>query len=155
MPRPLRHRHRAPRRVSPVLLLAIATVLVTLSVVFVPAVSSTVVVGAANLDAMVTGLPPLVIPPLPLYSRLLAADGSVIATFTSENRVPVELNGVAPIMVKVLLSSEDRTFFTNDGIDARSMVRALLANLEGRPIQGASTITQQYVKNILELQLVQ
>ena len=133
-------------------MLVSTTILLFFSAVYVPTVSSTMIVGAANLDAMVTGLPPLVIPPLPLYSRLLAANGSVIATFTSEDRVPVGLNAVAPIMVKVLLSSEDRTFFTNDGIDVRSMVRAVLANLEGRPIQGASTITQQYVKNILELQ---
>ncbi len=152
MLRSLLYRLRPPRHVAPLLLLASTTILLFLSGVYVPAVSSTVIVGAANLDAMVTGLPPLVIPPLPLYSRLLAANGSVIATFTSENRVPVKLNAVAPIVVKVLLSSEDRTFFTNDGIDPRSMARALLANLEGRPIQGASTITQQYVKNILQLQ---
>lgn len=148
----LLYRLRPPRRVAPLLLLASTTILLFLSGVYVPVVSSTVIVGAANLDAMVTGLSPLVIPPLPLYSRLLSADGSVITTFTSENRVPVKLNAVAPIVVKVLLSSEDRTFFTNDGIDPQSIARALLANLEGRPIQGGSTITQQYVKNILELQ---
>ncbi len=152
MPPPLLNRLRPPRRAAPLLILASTTISLFLLGVYVPAVSSTVIVGAANLDAMATGLPPLVIPPLPLYSRLLAADGSVIATFTSENRVPVKLSAVAPIVVKVLLSSEDRTFFTNDGIDPRGMARALLANLEGRPIQGGSTITQQYVKNILELQ---
>jgi membrane peptidoglycan carboxypeptidase len=144
--------NRLTRRAAPLLILASTTILLLLAGIYVPTVSSTVIVGAANLDAMITELPPLVIPPLPLYSRVLAANGSVIATFTSENRVPVQLNAVARIMVKVLLSSEDRTFFTNDGIDARSIVRAALANLEGRPIQGASTITQQYVKNILELQ---
>ncbi len=147
MSRPLLHRLRPSRRGAPLLLLAGATIVLFLSGFYVPAVSSTVIVGAANLDAMVTGLPPLVIPPLPLYSRLLAANGSVIATFTSENRVPVKLDAVAPIMVKVLLSSEDRTFFTNNGIDARSMIRALLANLEGRRrLKGLRRSTQQYVE---------
>ena len=133
-------------------LLAAAVIALIVSGIYVPAVSSTIIVGAANLDAMVTDLSPLVIPSLPQYSKLLAADGSVLATFTSENRVPVKLSAVSPIVVKVLLSSEDRTFYSNNGIDPRGIARALLANLEGRPIQGGSTITQQYVKNILELQ---
>ena len=133
-------------------LLVVAVIALIVSGFYVPAVSSTIIVGAANLDAMVTDLPPLVIPSLPQYSTLLAANGSVLATFTSENRVPVKLSAVAPIVVKVLLSSEDRSFYTNNGIDPRGIARALLANIEGRPIQGGSTLTQQYVKNILELQ---
>jgi membrane peptidoglycan carboxypeptidase len=120
--------------------------------VFVPVVSSTFIVGVSNIDAIATDLPPLVIPPLPQYSTLLAANGTVIATFTSENRVPVTLNHVAPIVTKVLISSEDRTFFTNDGIDPRGLARAILADLEGHATQGGSTLTEQYVKNILELQ---
>jgi membrane peptidoglycan carboxypeptidase len=133
-------------------LLVGSVIALVVSGIYVPAVSSTIIVGAANFDALVTDLPPLVIPSLPQYSTLLAANGSVLATFTSENRVPVQLSAVAPIVVKVLISSEDRTFYTNNGIDPRGIARAMLANLEGRPIQGGSTITQQYVKNILELQ---
>ncbi|HVA52671.1 MAG TPA: transglycosylase domain-containing protein [Acidimicrobiales bacterium] len=144
--------HVRPTRHVTVSLLVSAVIALIVSGIYVPVVSSTIIVGAANLDAMVTDLPPLVIPSLPQGSTLLAADGSVLATFTSENRVPVKLSAVAPVVVKVLLSSEDRTFYTNNGIDPRGIVRALLANIEGRPIQGGSTITQQYVKNILELQ---
>jgi membrane peptidoglycan carboxypeptidase len=140
-----------PSRVA-LLLVATATVALGFVCAYVPTVSSTLLVGAANLDAEATGLPPLVIPPLPQYSRLLAANGSVLATFTSENRVPVQLRAVAPITVKVLISSEDRTFFTNDGIDPKGIARALIANIEGKAIQGGSSLTQQYVKNILELQ---
>ncbi|HEY5437733.1 MAG TPA: biosynthetic peptidoglycan transglycosylase, partial [Acidimicrobiales bacterium] len=144
-------RVRPTHRVT-VSLLVGSVIALVVSGIYVPAVSSTIIVGAANFDALVTDLPPLVIPSLPQYSTLLAANGSVLATFTSENRVPVQLSSVAPILVKVLISSEDRTFYTNNGIDPRGIARAILANLEGRPIQGGSTITQQYVKNILELQ---
>ena len=144
-------RVRATHHVTAWLLVG-AVIALIVSGIYVPAVSSTIIVGAANLDAMVTDLPPLVIPSLPQYSTLLAANGSVLATFTSENRVPVKLSAVAPIVLKVLLSSEDRSFYTNNGIDPRGIARALLANIEGRPIQGGSTLTQQYVKNILELQ---
>ena len=144
-------RVRPTHRVT-VSLLVGSVIALVVSGIYVPAVSSTIIVGAANFDALVTDLPPLVIPSLPQYSTLLAANGSVLATFTSENRVPVQLSSVAPIVVKVLISSEDRTFYTNNGIDPRGIARAILANLEGRPIQGGSTITQQYVKNILELQ---
>jgi membrane peptidoglycan carboxypeptidase len=135
------------------LLVLSATLLAFLMVsVYVPVVSSTIIVGAANIDAMVTSLPPLVIPQLPQYSTLLGANGAVLARFSSENRVPVPLSSVAPIVVKSLISSEDRTFFANNGVDPRGIARAVVANLEGRPTQGASTLTEQYVKNILELQ---
>jgi membrane peptidoglycan carboxypeptidase len=141
------------RRVIALLVLTF-TLLAFLAVsVYVPVVSSTVVVGAANLDAIATSLPPLVIPQLPQYSTLLAANGSVLARFSSENRVPVPLTQVAPIVVKALISSEDRTFYANNGIDPRGLARAVVADLEGRPTQGGSTLTEQYVKNILELQL--
>jgi membrane peptidoglycan carboxypeptidase len=135
-------------------LLALSATLLAFLVVsaYVPIVSSTIVVGAANIDAMVTHLPPLVIPELPRYSTLLGANGAVLARFNSENRVPVPLSRVAPIVVKALISSEDRTFFANNGVDARAIARAVVADLEGRAIQGGSTLTEQYVKNILELQ---
>jgi membrane peptidoglycan carboxypeptidase len=135
-------------------LIVLVTTLLAFAVVatYVPVVSSTVVVGAANIDAIATSLPPLVIPQLPQYSTLLGADGAVLARFNSENRAPVPLSQVAPILIKSLISSEDRTFFTNNGVDPRSLVRAVLADVEGRPTQGGSTLTEQYVKNILELQ---
>ena len=140
------------RRIIALLVLS-ATLLAFLVIsVYVPVVSSTIVVGSANIDAIATDLPPLVIPQLPQYSTLLGVNGAVLARFNSENRVPVPLSGVAPIVVKALVSSEDRTFFANNGVDPRGIARAVVADLEGRPTQGGSTLTEQYVKNILELQ---
>jgi len=150
--RPLLYRLTMYRRLITLLTLS-ATLLAFVVVSFyVPNVSSTIIVGAANIDAIAKSLPPLVIPQLPQYSTLLGANGAVLARFSSENRVPVPLSGVAPIVVKALISSEDRTFFANNGVDPRGIARAVVADLEGRPTQGGSTLTEQYVKNILELQ---
>ena len=64
-----------------------------------------------------------------------------------ENRVSVELGQVSPRLVAAVLATEDRDFFEHPGVDAGAIVRATVADLRGRPLQGGSTITQQYVKN--------
>ena len=79
---------------------------------------------------------------------MLAKDGSVIATFYSQNRVPVELEQVSPFMRDGIVAIEDSRFYEHGGIDPAGILRALYVDtLGGR--QGASTITQQYVKNVL------
>ena len=81
-------------------------------------------------------------------SEVLAKDGSVIATFYSQNRVPVELEQVSPFMRDGIVAIEDSRFYEHGGIDPAGILRALYVDtLGGR--QGASTITQQYVKNVL------
>jgi len=140
------------RRVATFVTLLVLLVAFAVSSFLVPSIAATAIVGAANIDAHLTHLPPLVIPALPQYSRLLDAKGHVIATFESENRTPVPLSAVAPIVTKVLISSEDRSFYSNDGIDPRGLTRAFLKDLEGQSIQGGSTLTEQYVKNLLELE---
>lgn len=107
--------------------------------------------GAALSYARLSHLAPLGIPAQLSPSRLVSADGTLLATFTDQYRVPVPLKEVSPWVVKALISQEDRTFYANQGTDARSIIRAALNNLLGRPVQGASTITEQYVKNLIEL----
>ena len=130
-----------------VLVVALAGLLATFA--FVPSTASTAIVGVAKLNALHERLPKLNIPPLPQNSTLLAADGTPIATFYLDNRIPVKLNQVSPNVVNALVSTEDRTFFTNNGISPKGIARATVADLSGRATQGGSTITQQYVKNIL------
>jgi membrane peptidoglycan carboxypeptidase len=81
---------------------------------------------------------------------VLAADGRRIATFYDENRVAVPLSKVAPIMKKAILAIEDSRFYDHGGIDLKGTARALVNNSgsEGGR-QGGSTLTQQYVKNLL------
>ena len=57
------------------------------------------------------------------------------------------LNKIPPVVQNAVLSAEDRTFYTNQGISVTGVVRAALNNLRGGATQGGSTITQQYVKN--------
>jgi penicillin-binding protein 1A len=63
-----------------------------------------------------------------------------------ENRVSKRLEEMSPNLIEAVLSAEDQDFFTHPGVDARAIVRATVADLRGRPLQGGSTITQQYVK---------
>ena len=84
-------------------------------------------------------------------STVLANDGTtVLATFYSENRIVVALDQIAPIMQQAVVATEDTRFFTHGGIDPTGMLRAAAKNTltENTP-EGASTLTQQYVKNVL------
>ncbi|MFG1818616.1 penicillin-binding protein [Kribbella sp. NPDC049174] len=85
--------------------------------------------------------------PLKQKSTILAADGSLIATLAEQNRVPVKLSQVAPIMQKAMVAIEDDRFYEHGALDLKGTLRALLRNQsEGTVQQGGSSITQQYVK---------
>jgi membrane peptidoglycan carboxypeptidase len=89
-------------------------------------------------------------PPLPQPSRILAADGSLLATFYDENRVNVTLAQVPHVMRNALIAIEDARFNEHHGVDMKGLGRALITNsTTGSVRQGGSTITQQYVKNVL------
>jgi membrane peptidoglycan carboxypeptidase len=85
--------------------------------------------------------------PLPVKSRILAADGSLIASLFEENRIPVGLSQISPIMRKATVAIEDSRFYEHGALDAKGTLRAMLRNhSEGSVQQGGSSITQQYVK---------
>ena len=86
-------------------------------------------------------------------STVLANDGSVIATFYAENRVPVDLSQMSPFIRNGIVAIEDERFYQHGGIDATGILRALVATAHGGR-QGASTITQQYVNNMIIESLV-
>jgi membrane peptidoglycan carboxypeptidase len=91
-------------------------------------------------------------PPLPESSRILAADGTLIADLYEQNRVEVSINDVSEWMKLAVLAIEDSRFYEHRGIDIRGTARAFLTNtIAGGVVQGGSSITQQYVKNILVL----
>jgi membrane peptidoglycan carboxypeptidase len=82
-------------------------------------------------------------------SVLLASDGTRIATFYDENRVNVPLDHIAPIMKQAILAIEDYRFYEHGGIDIKGTLRAFASNQSSGTGQGGSTLTQQYVKNLL------
>ncbi len=84
--------------------------------------------------------------PLAQASRILDASGKLIANPYDENRIVVPLSKIAPIMQKAQIAIEDDRFYEHGAIDARGFTRALVSNLQGKDVQGGSTLTQQYVK---------
>ncbi len=86
----------------------------------------------------------------PLSQRTLVYDvfGGVIAVFERENSQPIKLAQVPAEVIEALLAVEDNEYFLHDGVNLRGFFRALLSNFASNaPTQGASTITQQVVKN--------
>jgi membrane peptidoglycan carboxypeptidase len=77
--------------------------------------------------------------------------GTLLADVGKEgnHRIVVPLNYISPWVVKATLATEDRTFYSNSGIDLGGIVRAAVANLQHHRIQqGGSTISQQLVKQV-------
>jgi membrane peptidoglycan carboxypeptidase len=96
-----------------------------------------------NLPAELPTVPPAA------ASVLLAADGTRIATFYDEDRISVPLSSVSVIMRQAQVAIEDYRFYDHGGIDLKGTLRALVKNQSSDSQQGGSTLTQQYVKNLL------
>ncbi len=86
-----------------------------------------------------------------LTTIVYAADGSVLAEWhAEEDRVIVDYARLPKHLLDAVVAIEDERFWTHPGVDLRALGRALLANIEARDlVQGGSTITQQYLKNVL------
>lgn len=86
---------------------------------------------------------------IPEPSRLLDREGRLIATVSAQNRIPVTVEGIAPVMLDAIVAIEDARFYKHHGIDPAGMARALYHNLRaGGVVEGGSTITQQLAKNL-------
>lgn len=91
-------------------------------------------------------------PVQPQRSFLYANDGkTLITTFYDVNRTDVPLAEIAPVMRQAIIAAEDRRFYSHGGTDLRGIARALVANVKGGGTeQGGSTLTMQYVRNVLK-----
>ena len=85
-----------------------------------------------------------------LTSRIYAADGTLLATFHGEeNREIVALEQVPQNLKNAVIAIEDERFYQHTGVDIEGIIRSFLINLQtGYISQGASTLTQQYIKNV-------
>ncbi len=88
--------------------------------------------------------------PVSQQSKVLDARGNVIATPYEVNRVVVPLSGVSPVMRQAQVAIEDSRFYEHGAVDVHGVLRALVSNASGTSTQGGSTLTQQYVKVLLE-----
>ncbi|MGA4963434.1 transglycosylase domain-containing protein [Streptomyces pseudogriseolus] len=88
-------------------------------------------------------------PPLSQRTTILDADGGLIATVYSRDRTVVALKDISPYMQKAIVAIEDSRFYEHGAIDLKGVLRALNKNARsGEVSEGASTLTQQYVKNV-------
>jgi len=84
-------------------------------------------------------------------SELYSDDGVLIGKYFSENRTPVEYEEVNPVFWRALIDTEDERFFHHFGIDFQAVFAALKDYVVHRDARGASTITQQLVKNMFRV----
>ncbi len=84
-------------------------------------------------------------------SELYSADGVQIGKYFSENRTPVEYEDVNPVFWKALIDTEDERFYHHFGIDFQGVFAALKDYIVHHDARGASTITQQLVKNMFRV----
>ncbi|OON81025.1 transglycosylase domain-containing protein [Streptomyces tsukubensis] len=88
-------------------------------------------------------------PPLSQRTQILDANGGQIATVYSRDRTVVPLKKISPYMQKAIVAIEDSRFYQHGAIDMKGILRAVNENAQsGGVAQGASTLTQQYVKNV-------
>jgi membrane peptidoglycan carboxypeptidase len=87
---------------------------------------------------------------LPQTSTITDSAGAPLAYLFDQNRDPVAADRISPAMKAAIVAVEDRRFYQHQGVDWQGTIRAVVANsASGDVVQGASTLTQQYVKNYL------
>jgi membrane peptidoglycan carboxypeptidase len=99
---------------------------------------------------------------IPQRSEILDANGHLLAyvynvnlgkkaTASGIDRQPVTYNQIAPVMGQAIVAIEDNRFWQEGALDLKGTLRALVNDLQHKAVQGGSSITQQYVKNMLIL----
>jgi membrane peptidoglycan carboxypeptidase len=91
----------------------------------------------------------LTIDQLPLVTTVEDRNGTPLAYLYDQYRLPATFDQISDAMKAAVISVEDRRFYLDKGVDPLATLRAVLHNSSGGSLQGASTITQQYVKNYL------
>jgi penicillin-binding protein 2D len=97
--------------------------------------------------AKILGAPPLAVPQSTLF---FASDGTLIGESNSgQKRYWVPLEEISPDLINATVSIEDKNFYEHNGFDYKRILGAILADIKaGAKVQGASTITQQYARNL-------
>jgi membrane peptidoglycan carboxypeptidase len=99
-------------------------------------------------DTVVSASADLADEALPSATTVTDSGGNPIAYLYDQNRTVVPENAISPAMKAAIVAIEDRRFYDHQGVDWQGTIRALVANsASGDVVQGASTLTQQYVKN--------
>lgn len=91
---------------------------------------------------------------VPTVSTVYDSEGKALANFYPGDvyRVPVSYAQIAPVMREAIVAIEDSSFYQQGALDPRGTLRAFMSDSGGGQLQGASTLAQQYVKNVRVLQ---
>ena len=102
---------------------------------------------ALRVYVQLAGAPPLTVPKASIF---LDSNGNTIGDkFTGERRYWVELDEMSPYLKTAVVAVEDKDFYEHNGFDFSRIAGALLVDLKaGSKVQGASTISQQYARNL-------
>lgn len=88
-----------------------------------------------------------------IASRVYASNGILLKEYATEHRLFVPINNIPEIVKNAFLAAEDNNFYNHIGIDLVAILKAMVSNIKalksGNSVRGASTITQQVVKNML------
>ena len=85
----------------------------------------------------------------PTISRIYSGEGQMIDEFARERRIYAPSDEIPDLVKQAFISAEDKNFYTHKGYDLRGMMAAALDAARGGRLRGASTITQQVMKNFL------
>jgi membrane peptidoglycan carboxypeptidase len=138
--------------VGQIILLTVVAALLVAGIT-IPAIA---IAGIATRDTANTfnQLPVGTLGTVPTVSTLYDSEGQALAKFYPGNvyRVPVTYNQIAPVMREAIVAIEDASFYQQGALDPRGTLRAFMSDSGGGQLQGASTLAQQYVKNVRVLQ---
>jgi len=85
-----------------------------------------------------------------LVTEVYSSDGTMIGEFAFERRKIVRYENIPPHIRNAFIAIEDKRFFEHEGVDLKSIIGAMTENIqEGTWVRGASTITQQVIKNVI------
>jgi penicillin-binding protein 1A len=86
----------------------------------------------------------------PVSTRFFDRNGNLLdIRFSKENRFYAKYNEIPPRVIETLLATEDTSYFEHPGVNFNAILRALIKDIKaGKKVEGASTITQQLVRNI-------
>ncbi|WUH92676.1 penicillin-binding protein [Streptomyces sp. NBC_00433] len=87
-------------------------------------------------------------PPLSQASKILDSRGGLIATVYSRDRTVVPITAMSANILQAIVDIEDSRYYEHGALDVKGILRALGNNASDGGTQGASTLTQQYVKNV-------
>ena len=87
----------------------------------------------------------------PTISRIYSTEGRIIDEFAKERRLFTPAEEIPEMIKQAFISAEDKNFYTHAGYDARGIAAAVVEAVQtrGQTVRGASTITQQVMKNFL------